>query len=131
MAANQMETCSCTEDERVFDGTGSAVVAASNPRSPLEEQVADLRRALETQRTIGSLVGLLAGRWHCTVDQAWAAVVRVSQHTNVKVRDIARIYTAAHDGQDQDEHDEMILARLLVELPAPLKARTPPGTVGT
>lgn len=125
MATNQMETWGLTVDGTAYGGAGSATGQASQPLTALVQQVVHLQRAVESQRAIGVLVGLVAGRWPCTADQAWAAVVRASQHTNVKVSDIARIYTAAHNGQAQDDADGLILARLLEHLPAPRHIQTP------
>jgi len=63
----------------------------------LERKVANLERALVSQRSIGIAIGLLA-QWNgCTTDTAWGQLSRISQVTNTKVRDVARILRESID----------------------------------
>lgn len=49
----------------------------------------NLRRALQTRELIGQARGILMERFKITSDQAFALLVRASQHTNRKLHDVA------------------------------------------
>jgi len=85
-------------------------------QAALERQIGNLEIAIRSQRSIGTAIGLLAHRFGCPTDEAWQLLVRVSQDTNTKVREIARMVTDAHDGQGRAE-DAATLVRLSAELP--------------
>ncbi len=53
------------------------------------EQVAHLETALRSSRRIGIAMGIVMERHRVTEDQAFGVLVRLSQESNVKVRDIA------------------------------------------
>jgi AmiR/NasT family two-component response regulator len=55
------------------------------------EQVAQLQEALQSSRTIGIAVGMVAARHGLTPEAAFAFLSRTSQTTNVKLRDVAAI----------------------------------------
>jgi hypothetical protein len=78
----------------------------------LESEVAQLREALSAQQVIGTAIGLVAGRYALRTDQAFGVLVRVSQHTNVKVRIIARVLVGAFNGElaPSDTHLLEVLA---------------------
>lgn len=61
-----------------------AAVALSGARR--EDQT---RTALDTRDLIGQAKGILMERYRLTPDQAFSLLVRVSQHSHVKVRDLA------------------------------------------
>ena len=61
-----------------------AAVAMSGARR--EDQT---RTAMDTRDLIGQAKGILMERYRLTPDQAFSLLVRVSQHTHVKVRDLA------------------------------------------
>jgi hypothetical protein len=82
----------------------------------LEEQVANLQAALQTQRQISMVVGILAYRVGRRTDEAWGLVARLSQETNVKVREVARVICEAFDGHGRAE-DAALLAQLIAGLP--------------
>ena len=48
-----------------------------------------LREALESRDVIGQAKGILMARRGCTPDAAFEALRKVSQHRNIKLRDIA------------------------------------------
>ena len=48
-----------------------------------------LERALESRDIIGQAKGILMARQRITADAAFALLVRASQRTNIKVRDVA------------------------------------------
>jgi ANTAR domain/GAF domain len=54
------------------------------------DKAINLERALESSREIGTAVGILMARQLCTYDQAFDMLRAASQHTQRKLRDIAR-----------------------------------------
>jgi GAF domain-containing protein len=68
-------------------------------------QVEQLTSALESNRTISRAVGIVMADHHLPESEAFSHLVRESQHSNRKLRDIARDVTAeatlicCHDGQ--------------------------------
>lgn len=54
------------------------------------QEVADLRTALETRRTIGQAIGILMERYELTDERAFAFLARLSSHRNVKLRQVAQ-----------------------------------------
>jgi hypothetical protein len=65
-----------------------AAVATAGAR-----KVRDLVRAVSTRDLIGQAKGILMERHKLTDDQAFGLLVRASQHTNVKLVEIARRLT--------------------------------------
>ena len=53
-------------------------------------RVADLRGALASREVIGQAEGILIERERITADQAFDVLRRVSQHLNIKLRDVAQ-----------------------------------------
>ena len=94
-----------------------------NPGEPtpradaLRDEVAQLHEAVRSQRDIGMAIGLMSARFSCSTDQAWRTMLRVSQDSNTKVRTVARVLVATHDGT-ADPEDQQALARFLEHLPA-------------
>jgi hypothetical protein len=80
-------------------------------------EIAHLRRALEHRGVIGTAVGILAERYGCTTDQAFSLLVRLSSHSNVKVREVARLFVAAADDLLTVE-EEARMATIVEQLPA-------------
>jgi hypothetical protein len=72
-----------------------------DPGDTLRLQIRNLECAMESQRLIGVAIGLLAQRAGISSDAAWQHLVRVSQDTNIKVREIARILVDARNGRAQ------------------------------
>jgi ANTAR domain len=67
---------------------GYAVQAAKGML--MQRQVATLSDALQSRRTIGQAIGLVMERYGLDEDRAFQYLVRVSQTSNVKLRQIAR-----------------------------------------
>jgi len=86
-----------------------------------EREVAELKHALASQRLIGVAIGLLAHRFACSPEQAWRLLVRLSQTSNVKVREVARILADAHSGADVTA-DADVLAILATQLPGQIRS---------
>lgn len=109
-----------------LDAGRSADSAAADRIRALEDQVINLQRAIDTQRLIGTLIGMLATRRNLSTDDAWAALQQISQRTNIKIREIARVWVADVNGQLQPE-DAMLLAQLAPELTAPVHSEAESG----
>jgi hypothetical protein len=90
------------------DGQAVASVDTAQQMHDLQHELDTLRRALDTRTRIAVAVGLLAERYGCSSTQAWALLTRVSSHTNIKVREIARIVVAAADGTSSDQDAEAL-----------------------
>ena len=90
----------------------------------LEREIVSLQEAVRSRTLIGTAIGILAERYGCTSEQAWALIGRVSSHTNVKARDIARVVVAAADGS-HDAGDRVLLETLTPHLPGLVKMARP------
>jgi hypothetical protein len=80
--------------------------ATEAPDAPdaLRDEVAHLHEAMRSQRDIGMAIGLVSARFGCSTEQAWRTMLRISQDSNTKVRDVARVLVATHDGSaDADD----------------------------
>ncbi|MEU4431508.1 ANTAR domain-containing protein [Nocardia rhamnosiphila] len=53
------------------------------------QQVSQLRHAIDTRDLIGQAKGILMERYKLTAEQAFALLVRASQHSNTKLTEIA------------------------------------------
>ena len=82
----------------------------------LRDQVAHLTEAVKSQRDIGMAIGLVSARFSCSTEQAWRTMLRVSQDSNTKIRTLARVLVATHDGT-ADAEDEQVLASFSDHLP--------------
>jgi hypothetical protein len=71
---------------------------------------------VKSARDIGTAIGLLSARYRCSTEQAWRTMVRVSQDTNTKVRVVARVLVASHDGV-AGVGDSRLLEAFLAHLP--------------
>ena len=83
--------------------TGAGVVAEGQDLhvqvAQLEAEIVQLRDALSRRPQIGVATGLLAQRFAISPERAWSLLVRLSQNSHVKVREIAQAVIAAHCGQ--------------------------------
>ena len=100
----------------VLDGHREISGAQHQDVAELTALVAQLRSGMATRQLIGTATGLVAARFCCTTEQSWAVLPRVSQHTNIKLREIARVMVDAHNGQSKAE-DAAILGRVSAQLP--------------
>jgi hypothetical protein len=91
----------------------------------LRDEVAHLHEAVRSQRDIGMAVGLMSARFACSTEQAWRTMLRVSQDSNTKVRTVARVLVATHDGT-ADPEDLQTLERFVRHLPASGWSGAPP-----
>src|SRR5688500_216121 len=65
----------------------------------IEAEIAQLREALTRRQQIGVETGLLAQRFAISPARAWSLLVRLSQNSHVKVREIAQAVIDAHCGR--------------------------------
>lgn len=87
------------------------------PVEALRDEVAQLHEAVRSQRDIGMAIGLVSARFACSTEQAWRTMLRISQDSNTKVRTVARVLVATHDGS-ADADDLAVLATFADQLPA-------------
>lgn len=92
----------------------------------LRDEVAHLHEAVRSQRDIGMAIGLVSARFGCSTEQAWRTMLRVSQDSNTKVRTVARVLVATHDGT-ADAEDHEVLERFVHHLPASGWSGGPPS----
>ncbi|MBT0773651.1 ANTAR domain-containing protein [Kineosporia sp. J2-2] len=94
------------EDE--IDGPDAPV-----PDVPVEQlwaEVESLRRGLLTRELTGQATGLLAAWLSITTDQAWQIVSGVSNHTNLRAREVARLLVdSANDAVAGEADQEQML----------------------
>lgn len=80
----------------LFAGHAAIALAAAQERNQLAS-------AAQTRDLIGQAKGILMERHHITADQAFAVLVRTSQHTNVKLREIAEHLATTRKLPTQDD----------------------------
>ena len=90
----------------------------------LRHEISHLHEAVRSQRAIGMAVGLLSATYGCSTEQAWRTMLRVSQDSNTKVRTVARVLVAVHDGTATPE-DHDVLRTFESHLPANGRSRGP------
>lgn len=66
-----------------------------------------LEQALSSRSIIDRAIGILIERQHCTGDQAFILLRRVSQHTNRKLRDVAVDLIETTSGEQHSPHPFM------------------------
>ena len=86
------------------DAVGIAELFAAHAATTLGliERVGDLETALRSRTTIGQAVGLTMERYGVSHDRAFGFLVRLSQDSNVKLRDVASDMVDQHDGRAGD-----------------------------
>lgn len=88
-------------DAELYAGALAALVHDARRRHALEELTGQLQRALSSRAVIDQAIGVLMTRLKIDPDAAFRELVRVSQHENVKVRELAGlIVNAAQRGLD-------------------------------
>ena len=102
--------------------SGGPAEPAETPDPALRDEIAQLQAAVQSQRAIGMAIGLLSARYECSTEQAWRTLLRISQDSNIKVRTVARVLVATHDGS-ADGAERAILDAFVAHLPA---SRWPP-----
>ena len=66
----------------------------------LRTQVEQLQRALMSRATIDQAKGIIMAVRHCTAEDAFQALAKTSQHSNVPVKELAAglVHQASHQG---------------------------------
>ncbi|MGP3987819.1 ANTAR domain-containing protein [Streptomyces sp. 3N207] len=64
----------------------------------LSAEVGQLRQALETRPVIDQARGMVMALAPCDAETAWQVLVRVSQHSNIKLRSVAAALVAGAEG---------------------------------
>jgi ANTAR domain len=107
-----------------MSGTPPTSGESVQPGDELRDEIAHLHEAVRSQRAIGMAIGLLSATYGCSTEQAWRTLLRVSQDSNTKVRTVARVLVAVHDGTATPE-DHDVLLTFQHQLPAPGRSRGP------
>lgn len=76
-----------------------------------------LHRALSSRAVIDQARGMLMALAPCSSERAWGLLVDVSQHGNVKLRDVAAALVATARGEPLSERMRRELGRALKRLP--------------
>lgn len=79
---------------------------AAQLASDQDRELASLRVALESRLVIGQAVGLLMARHAVRHEDAFTVLVRLSQHHNVKLRDVAAELVASAEADLPDAKDQ-------------------------
>lgn len=86
-----------------FADAASAVLGAARRTADLVAEVENLKLAMQSRAAIEQAKGAVASRLDCTVEEAFAAMVVMSQDRNVKVRDIGLLVAASPGDRALDE----------------------------
>ncbi|QNN52474.1 GAF and ANTAR domain-containing protein [Nocardioides mesophilus] len=65
-------------------------------------EISNLQEAVRTRKTIGQAIGILMERYKLSDERAFAFLSRLSQHRNVKLRQVAQEMVAATEDQHLD-----------------------------
>ncbi|MDQ0596171.1 hypothetical protein QF037_000516 [Streptomyces canus] len=76
----------------------------------LQKEIEQLRHAMSTRPVIDIACGILMAGWSCTPEEAWEVLVRVSQHSNAKLRDVAEAVMATARQEPMPAHLQEHLA---------------------
>ena len=74
---------------RTFAGYAAVVIANARLYQTTATLAEDMRRAMETRAVIEQAKGILVAQHHCTPEQAFEMLTRLSQSTHRKLRDCA------------------------------------------
>ena len=68
----------------------ASLLQESELRSTMQTMVDDMRAALSSRAVIDQAKGIVMGDQHCTADEAFQHLVRLSNQTHRKVREVAQ-----------------------------------------
>ncbi|MDN0201153.1 ANTAR domain-containing protein [Streptomyces sp. S.PNR 29] len=57
----------------------------------LQEQIRQLKEAVVSHAVVDQAIGMIVALGRVTPDQGWAVLKEVSQHTNIKLRNVAEL----------------------------------------
>ncbi|WP_308010818.1 ANTAR domain-containing protein [Streptomyces sp. AC495_CC817] len=69
----------------------------------LQRENEQLKHAMESRPVIDMARGVLMAGFGCEPEEAWEILVTVSQHANIKLRDVAEAVTSAATGKPMPE----------------------------
>lgn len=75
--------------ELLADAAG-AVIHHAGEEKQLRDLTTQLEEAMISRDVIEQAKGILVGRYRCTPEEAFARLVKVSQHRNIRIRELAR-----------------------------------------
>lgn len=117
------------DDVQLMDSVGM-VLGGQERIAELEAEVAQLREALTRRQQYGVVTGLLALRYGLPPERAWQLVIRMSQHSNLKVQVVARVIHDRFFGRLSPE-DKEIAVRLDAQIGGHIGPLTPVGSDGS
>ncbi|GAA3740899.1 PAS and ANTAR domain-containing protein [Salinactinospora qingdaonensis] len=110
----------CADDNTVTgcitDVTGSCDGNAAEDNVRLRRQLAAMREGFAAQALIEQAKGMIMLSCGCEAAMAWQALARVSQATNVKIRDLAPAVIALLSGLVEPQVDRAVGAAIQREL---------------
>jgi hypothetical protein len=89
-------------------GSVAETVDLDSRVAQLEAEIAQLKDALARRQQIGVATGLLAARFAISPERAWSLLVRLSQNSHVKVREIAQAVIDAHCRRPNSMNGEIL-----------------------
>jgi ANTAR domain len=90
MTGQERENEPVAGDWEASDEAQFRAVEQSLEAEGLRREVDGLRQALESHPVIDMARGIVMATGRCSADEAWQVLVEVSQHTNIKLREIAQ-----------------------------------------
>src|SRR4029453_9366579 len=89
-------------------GSAAEMQGLDSRVAQLEAEIAQLKDALSRRQQIGVATGLLAQRFAISPERAWSLLVRLSQNSHVKVREIAQALIDAHCRRPNSTNGEIL-----------------------
>ena len=110
-------TLSRRSDDQAATGAERSIGEAGPAGGPqeierLKKEVESLRRGLVTRELIGQATGLLAAWLRISTGEAWEVMRALSNHTNLRAREVARLLVASADGPVTEPEDRAALDQL-------------------
>jgi hypothetical protein len=97
----------------------------------LQEEVEQLRQAVVSHAVVDQAIGVVVAMSRLGPEQGWEVLRNVSQHTNTKLRDVARhVVRSAHEG-GLPQHIDHALRAVLVDARRAQNGRPPLRREGT
>ncbi|MGW9029197.1 ANTAR domain-containing protein [Streptomyces sp. NPDC055722] len=79
----------------------------------LEEEVGQLKEAVSSHAVVDQAIGMLVALGHVTPDEGWQVLREVSQHANIKLRNIAEMIVIWGRNGDLPDHVRVLLEETL------------------
>ncbi|GAA3841879.1 ANTAR domain-containing protein [Streptomyces chiangmaiensis] len=79
----------------------------------LEEEVGQLKEAVASHAVVDQAIGMLVALGHVSPDQGWEVLREVSQHANIKLRNVAEMILIWGRDGDLPEHLRVLLEETL------------------